>query len=286
MNMLSPRVRAGGEDLDLRPTSSHTARQEAAQAVPLEKLHPDDRRLAETIIHNASLYRRLPTKIVACDPRLFSLFMQHPQAVVNLWEVMGISKVRMAQIDNNAYQAHDGNGTHGTVRMLECVCDDNAQNRAVVLASGTYQGSGITGPVEADCLALVRSGSVRDRHGTAFVTARIDVFIYLPQVGVDLVARTLQPLLVRVADRNFIQTMDFVSSFSEAAAKNPRGIERLAAHLEQTPLEVRSQLTSIAYGMSQSDLRVGHPVELPGRGGQKDRTRYSRPSTKLASEEN
>jgi hypothetical protein len=220
-------------------------------AIPLNKLKAEDRRALERIIENASLYRRLPTKVVECDPRLCSLFMQHPQVMVNVWEVLGISKVRMKATGVDSFDATDGNGTQGTIRILESVCDENAQNRIVALATGTYQAGGLTVPVRADCVVLVRSGSVRDKSGTPFVTTRIDVFIHLDQIGVELIARTLHPLLVRVADRNFEQTVDFVSSFSEAACKNPRGVERLAGQLDRVPQEVRDRLTEIAYEMAE-----------------------------------
>jgi hypothetical protein len=249
--MLAPNTAAFGDELDLRPTSSLAARREAVQAIPLASLRPENRHQVQTIIENASLYRRLPTKVVTCDPQLFSLFMEHPHAVVNLWEVLGISRVRMAPRGQGVFQATDGNGTQGTIQMLECVCDEKAQNRAVVLASGTFQGSGVPGPIRANCIALIRSGSIRDHNGTAYITARTDIFIHLEQVGVELVARTFQPLLVRVADRNFEQTMDFVSSFSDAAAKNPRGVERLATRLDHVAPEIQGRIASIAYGLSQ-----------------------------------
>lgn len=254
-----------GDELDMRPTSSRAARREAIEALPLEKLTPDDRRALERIVENASLYRRLPTKVVECDPRLCSLFMQHPQVMVNVWEVLGISKVRMKPAGRNLFEATDGNGTHGTIRILECVCDDNAQNRVVALATGTYRGGGVAVPVRADCVALVRSGSVRDRDGTAYVTTRIDVFIQLEQIGVELIARTLHPLLVRVADRNFEQTVDFVSSFSEAAQKNPRGVERLAGRLEHVPRDVQQRLADIAYDMSKHRAPSDNEPEANGR---------------------
>lgn len=261
---------------DLCATSSRAARREAANAIPLAKFTPDDRRLVQSIVENASLYRRLPTEVVRCDPRLFSLFMQHPQTVVNIWEIMGISKVRMKRIGQDSFQSTDGNGTHGTVRILECICDDQAQNRAVVLASGTYEGPSVTGRIHADCVVVVRSGSTRDEDGIAFVTARSDVFIYLEQKGVDLVARTLQPLLVRVADRNFEQTMDFVSSFSEAAAKNPYGVARLATRLDQVSPKVQQRIATIAFQMAKEASRSMPATSSTGVHGRENVARSPR----------
>jgi hypothetical protein len=260
-----PASDACGEELDLRPTSSSAARREAIGAIPLAKFSAEDRRELEQIVDNASLYRRLPTKVVQCEPRLCSLFMEHPQVMVNVWEVLGISKVRMKPTGQATFEASDGNGTHGTIRILESVCDDNAQNRVVAIASGTYQAGGLAVPIHADCVALVRSGSVRDRDGKAFVTTRIDVFIRLEQIGVELVARTLHPLLVRVADRNFEQTVEFVSSFSEAAEKNPRGVARLAEQLDHVPRGVQQRLSEIAHEMSTRRTASASAPEANGR---------------------
>ena len=42
--------------------------------------------------------------------------------------------------------------------------------------------------------------------------------------GVELVARTIQPWLIKTADRKLVETFGFVSTFSRTAEHNPQGI--------------------------------------------------------------
>src|SRR5262245_22873773 len=44
-------------------TSSRAARDEAIRAIPWNAIAPDNRRRAQFVVQNASLYRRLPTRV-------------------------------------------------------------------------------------------------------------------------------------------------------------------------------------------------------------------------------
>ena len=67
---------------------------------------------------------------------------------------------------------------------------------------------------------------MRETNGRQYITVRIDSFMKIEQMGVELVAKTVQPWISKTADRNFIETLTFVSNFSRTAEKNSDGIER------------------------------------------------------------
>jgi hypothetical protein len=95
--------------------------------------------------------------------------------------------------------------------------------------TGTYDGKTLMTQLKALSVILLRSGAVQETNGRHYITVRVDSFVRIEQVAVELVAKTLQPWIAKTADQNFIETLTFVSNFSRTAEKNPHGIERLAA---------------------------------------------------------
>lgn len=207
----------------------------------------DDRRRAQLVIKNSSLYRRLPTRVIDCDPDLFNFLLQHPEVVIDVWRVMGISQVALERLPNGSYRGTDGAGTTGTVRFLYSQWGPEAQNLAVIYADGRYEGKPFLAPLKAESIVLLRSSAVREANGRHFVTVRVDSFIRLEQVGVELLAKTVQPWISQTADRNLIETLSFVSNFSRTAEKNPQGMQRLATRLASLDEPTRNELVALCF---------------------------------------
>jgi hypothetical protein len=256
------------------PTSDRAARDEAIRAIPWRQMHPDNRRAAQSVINRTSIYRRLPTRIIDCDPELFTFLIQHPEVVIDVWRVMGLSQVALDRQPSHeergtitgsslaprssllapdlpTYRATDGAGTTGTVRFLHADWRPNAQNLAVVFADGAYEGKPFVTPLKAQSILLLRSGAVQETNGRHYITVRIDSFVHIEQAGIELIAKTIQPWISKTADRNFIETLSFVSNFSRAAEQNPQGIERLATRLPSLDAATRSALVDLSYRTAQ-----------------------------------
>jgi hypothetical protein len=88
---------------------------------------------------------------------------------------------------------------------------------------------------------------VQETNGRHYVTVRLDSFIKIEQMGIELVAKTAQPWISKTTDRNFIETLGFVSNFSRTAEKNPHGIERLAMRLSSVDQPTRSELVALSF---------------------------------------
>ncbi len=212
-------------------TSSRAARDEAIRSLPWKQMSPANRQMAQTILNDASIYRRLPTRIIDCDPDLFTFLLQHPEIVIDVWRVMGISQVALNRAPNGVYHGTDGAGTQGTVRYLFSNWGANAQNLAVIYADGAYTGAPFVTPLKAQSIMLLRSSAVRETNGRHYITVRIDSFVRIEQLGIEIIAKTVQPWINRTADQNVIETLTFVSNFSRTAEKNPAGMQRLACRL-------------------------------------------------------
>ncbi len=232
---------------DAGPSSSRADSSEAIRAIPWRQIDPQYRAAAQKIVNNASIYRRLPTRVIDCDPEIFTFLLQHPEVVIDVWRVMGISQVALEKLPNGAYQGADGAGTVGTVRFLYADWKPGAQNVAVIHADGSYEGKPFLHPLKAQSVMLLRSGAVQEANGRHYITVRIDSFVKIEQMGIELVAKTVQPWINKTADRNFIETLSFVSNFSRTAEKNPEGMKRLATRLNAVDQPTRDELVTICF---------------------------------------
>lgn len=232
-------------------TSNHAARRQAIRSIPWASLSDDQRRDVQFVVRNASVYRRLPTRAIDCDPDLFSFLLRHPDVVVDVWRLMGISRVALERTSAESFRGTDGAGTTGSVRYALADWGPDARNLAVVYADGAYEGAPFPTPLRAQSVLLLRSAAKRDANGRHQVTVQIDSFVYIDQLGVELVARTVQPWLSRIADRNFVETVDFIGTFSRTAERNPQGMERLAGRLRSIDEPTRRELVQLCYQTSE-----------------------------------
>src|SRR5262245_4854719 len=228
-------------------TSSRAAHEEALRAIPWKQMSPANRQTAQSIINNTSIYRRLPTRIIDCDPDLFTFLLQHPEVVIDVWRVMGISQVALTKAPNGSYRGTDGAGTTGNVRYLFSNWGEGAHNTAVIYADGAYQGPPFVTALKAQSIMVLRSDSIRETNGRRYITVKVDTFVRIEQLGVEIIAKTVQPWIAKTADQNLIETLTFVSNFSRTAEKNPQGMKRLASRLNAVDQPTRDQLVDLCF---------------------------------------
>jgi hypothetical protein len=222
-------------------SNSRQTREEAARAIPFDKLPADVVGPVRQIVQNPSLFRRVPVQVIDCDPNLYLFLVRHPEVVVNIWQVMGISKVTLDRTGPNAYEGDDAAGTTGTVRL--CYSNHDTQ---VLYADGVYEGPMFSQPIQAQCVLVLRAGYVQETNGRYYITNRLDAFIHIDHVGLDLIAKTFSPLVTKTIDINFRETAAFVGVVSRTAAANPQGMRRLADRLTLLEPEVRGEFSRLS----------------------------------------
>ena len=42
----------------------------------------------------------MPTRVIDCDPEMFNFLLQHPEVVIDVWRVMGISQVALDKLQH------------------------------------------------------------------------------------------------------------------------------------------------------------------------------------------
>ena len=221
---------AGGSSLSTMlgggGSSGRDARKSASKAMPLERMAEADRRAAEKILRNPTLYRRLPVESFSCDRALLDFSLAHPEIVVDIWRVLGISKVVLDPTAPGQWRMSDGWGTEGMLRLLHH--ERTAEGGTMVLlGQGGYTGPLSPQPLSGSCLLLVRyrpTGTAAD--GTARHAMQVDAFLDADGVGLEIVTRTLQ--------------------LSAAAAENPEGVARLSGRLTNIDPADRQTFAALA----------------------------------------
>mgnify|MGYP006969344100 FL=1 len=216
----------------------------------MDKLDAKDRQQIQATLGQTSIFRRLPVQVAECDPELYLFLVRHPEVVVNIWEVMQISNVALQRTGPDTFRATDGAGTLCEVKY--CYSDHETQ---VIYAQGRYDGPLFKRPVQARCVLLLKSGYMRETNGRYYVTSRMDTFIDIDHAGVELLAKTLQPLVNRAADYNFVETAAFLSQISRTSEINPLGVSRLARKLTNLEPDVQDRFAELS-------LEVGHKARL------------------------
>jgi hypothetical protein len=221
--------------------TSRNIRHEAIRSIPLDKLDEGARAKIARVVNETDIFRRLPSQVIDCNPDLFLFLVRNPEVIVNIWELMGVSKVTMQRNSATTFDASDHAGSRCTIEFL--YSDHDTQ---LIYAEGSYDGPLFARGLRAKCVLLLKSASMRETDGHDYVTCRMDTFIHIENVGVDILAKTFQPLVTKSADYNFQETVAFVSMMSKTAERNPQGVARLAGRLKTTDPEVRNQLAVLA----------------------------------------
>jgi hypothetical protein len=249
----TPRIgHAGG---DARSTGSlvgalgqptRDAERRALEAVPLDRMAAAERAIAERTIRRCTLARRLPEASISCDPALVEFVLSKPETLVDVWRVLGISRLALDPTGPGAWRFSDGYGTTGSVRLLHRERGDHG-GLYVFHGTGGYDGPLAPKPLTGSCVVVVRhstdAAGVRPRQ-----TVRIDAFLDVDGMGLEIVTRTLQPLIIRSAATNVHEISLFISQFAAAAARNPAAVSRMAERMTRTTPEDRRRLVALAAG--------------------------------------
>ena len=198
-------------------TTSREARHSAVTSIPLDKLDASARAKVSSVLSDVSFFRRMPVRVVQCDPDYYLFLVEHPDVVVNIWQVLGINKMQMRQLGPDKYYVTDAAGTTGTVEYLY-----SSHNTHLIYSEGTYNGPLFARPAQGRGLLILKTGYVREPNGRYYITSRLDAFMQVEHVGAELLTKTFQPLVGRVADINFTYTTGFLGNLSRTAESHLR----------------------------------------------------------------
>lgn len=236
---------SSGHASTVEATTSDAARRDAIQSIPLRKIATEDRTKVEAVLDNVSIFRRLPVRVVDCNPDLYLFLVRHPDVVVNIWEMMKVSRLQLMQIDEEQFHIGEPQGTSARFRFVH-----KSHDVHVLYGEGAYEGALMARPVKGRGVLVLKCGYVRETNGRYYITSRLDCFIAIEPLGAELIGKTVSPLMGKTVDNNFVQTVAFVGSLSRTAELNSRGVQRIAGQLSRVRPEVRDQFADLAASMA------------------------------------
>lgn len=214
---------------------------DALRSLPLQKLTPQGRSLATKIINDTTIFRRLPQQVIEADSQLYQFLVENPEMVINMWEVMGVTKVTIKKLGPTSYHIDDGQGTSGDIHFLY-----RSPSQHIVYCEGTYTGTMLPRPIKGRCILSLRSAHFRDADDHNLVQCRLDSFVQLDNLGIEIFAKTFQTMIGGIADHNFRETTGFVQSVSGAAEAAPENLHRIAGKCKNVQPEIKREFVSIS----------------------------------------
>jgi hypothetical protein len=269
-------------------SSTRSNRDQATKLIPYSQLNVPTREKISEVVESASLYRRLPINSITADPDYFRFLVRYPEVVVNIWQLMGITQMTTARTGPFTLDTDDGAGTQSTLDLIY-----GNENLHVFYGQGAYEGPVFKRKINGRCVLILRTDYRQDQQGQSHVVNQMDVFLKLDNVGANLVAKTIQPIVGSTADQNFLDSLKFLQRLNETTVQNGPGVQHMANRL-QLDDDVRQKFieaaglvyeraenqrvqaeqrrvnvpTMIGHSSYQSELRVHRPPGLdPTAGG-------------------
>jgi hypothetical protein len=242
-----------------KAVSNREAREEALRVIPWSKLNDETQRKLRSVVETPSIYRRMPKRTIDSDAGLYLFLLRNPEVVVNMWQVMGISNMTAQRTGPFTWKGNDGAGTQCDVELAFGTTDLH-----IIYGEGFYEGSLFKNRMSGRCVLLIRSGFAQD--GRSRVASLLDVFLTVDNAGLDLVAKTLSPLVGTTADSNFAETTKFLSRVSLTAEQNGPKLEQMTSKLTKVEPQVREQFVQLTTEIYQRSALGEAAVVRPATG--------------------
>ncbi|MFO0012700.1 MAG: hypothetical protein ACK553_08165 [Planctomycetota bacterium] len=226
--------------------SSREARMAAIRGIPFEQLTPDASQRLKSVIDDASYFRRMPSQIVPCDPEMYVFLIRHPEVVVSLWDVMGMTKVTLERIGEFQLRGNDGAGTKCKLDLIY-----GSEKLHIYQSQGAYTGNLWARELQGRCIVCIHSRPTHLADGTLGTVAWMDAFLKLENVGADLAVKALGPFVSKTADHNFAECAGFFSQISQTAVTNPEGLIRVASRLPKVAPAVKENFIATSLSVAR-----------------------------------
>lgn len=247
---------AASEPVQEAGISTREAKMLAIHGVPFQRLHPIAGNQVRDVLEHPSYFRRMPKQEISCDPQMFTFLVRRPEVMVNIWEIMGITKVRAQRTSPFTFVADDGVGT-------ACKCDliyaDGDMH--IYLGHGAYDGSMSPNKVTGRCVCILRTQNQTVEAGSPNIAGTMDVFLKLDNFGADLLTRTIGPFVGKTADYNFVETARFIAQVSQICQMNPAGAQALVSKLDNIDDATRREFAEIVTRIASTSAAADGPQQ-------------------------
>jgi len=216
-----------------------SAREKSAATIPWKKLTSEAREKLQSVVNNSTVFHQSPIQKTPCDHNVYLHLIRYPELVVNMWELMGVSKLRMDRQQDYLIDIDDG---YGTQSQLELVYGN--KNLHIFFAEGAYKGSIIPTTSKGRFVLVLETS--KSMHGQQpVISHRLNLFIQVDKSANQLVVKTLQGIFLKMVDMNFAETTKFIGQIDDIIQDNPDGMKRLSGRLTRVQTPIRQQFNKL-----------------------------------------
>ena len=233
-------VRAGESESDSQ--SSAATKAAAIADIPNHLLNNAAQAKLQGVVNSATYFRRLPPRTIQCDAELFKKLVRYPEILIGLWDLMGVTQVEVQRIAPYIFAGDDKAGTKCTVELL--LGNDYVH---VYYANGDYTGKLVPRKLDGRSVSVIHSRAFTDANGVDCISATMDIFVKVDNLGADLLLRTLAPLVGSTADQNYIESLKFISQLSRSSVSNPVAVRSLIERVRFVSPEVKEGFIAEVY---------------------------------------
>ena len=225
-------------------SSGRQFKEEGIEAVPFSRLNEDTQAKLKPVLEKPSIYRRLPKMAIECDQDYYRFLIRHPEVIVEIWKLMGVTKMDTTRTGPFQLQSDDG---AGTLSDLELVYGDGQKH--IYYGTGTYEGSLLRRKLSGRCVLVLQTQHVTDENGKPKAISQLDVFLKVDNVAAGAIARTLQPLVGPTADHNFVESLKFIKRLHDTTVRNGPGVQLMGNQLDIQPAVLKGfqQVAGLAF---------------------------------------
>ena len=99
-------------------TSGRQFKEQAINSIPYAQLNESTKQKLTEVLQKPSIYRRLPLTEINIDPDYHLFLIRHPEVIVNIWQLMGVTKMSTKRTSPFAFSTDDGVGTLSDVELV------------------------------------------------------------------------------------------------------------------------------------------------------------------------
>ena len=218
---------SAGEEKHTSGSSAKSLRKQTVSSLPLDQLNPQTRDKINSVVKKPSVYRRLPVTSISADPDHFRFLVRHPEVVVNIWQLMGVTQMETERTGPYTIKSNDGAGTISSIELVY-----GTENLHIFFGTGTYEGPILKRKLNGSCVLVLRSENQIGTDGQATQTSQLDVFLKIDNATAGLIAKTIQPIVGTTADHNFVESLKFIQRLDQTTQKNGPGVEQMSHRLD------------------------------------------------------
>lgn len=237
-------------------SSSKQLRIQTVNSLPYHQLNQQTKDKIANILNKPSIYRRLPVTAIHADPDYFRFLVRYPEVIVNIWQLMGVTKMSTERTGPYSISTDDGAGTISSLELLY-----GTDKLHIFYGTGSYEGPIFKRKLNGKCVLVLRSENKFDANGKPVTISQLDVFLKVENATAGLIAKTIQPLVGTTADHNFVESLKFVQRLNETTSKNGPGVQRMGARLK-IDSKVRLQFNEIIDLVFQRAINASAPADV------------------------